>query len=57
MNIYELHGRQAEQLEQLAEGYRQTLGLLKDIKDEKVNIKDVELLDSGWKINDTTSSR
>lgn len=52
MNIYELYGRQTEQLEQLAEGYRQTLELLRNIKDKKVSIKDVELSDSGWKLKE-----
>ena len=52
MNIYELYGKQTEQLEQLSEGFIKTLRLLRDIKDKKVNIKNVELSDGGWEIKD-----
>ena len=52
MNIYELYGKQTEQLEQLSEGFIKTLELLRDIKDKKVNIKNVELSDGGWEIKD-----
>ena len=52
MNIYELYGKQTEQLEQLSEGFTKTLKLLRDIKDKKVNIKNVELSGGGWEIKD-----
>lgn len=50
MNIYELHGRLVEEKTKLGEGLLQTLQLLKNIKEGCVDIQDVTIDDTGWRV-------
>jgi len=56
LNIYELYGRQAEELERTKGQLIKTLTLLKLIKDDEVNIKDVEVTEKGWEVKEESGS-
>lgn len=52
MNIYELYGRQAEQLAHLQEYYQATQQGLRDLRDGKFLAAQLVVTDNGWEIKE-----
>lgn len=52
MNIYELHGRQAEQLRQTTDAFVETLALLRQLRDGDVLPSQLVVNDNGWTLKD-----
>ena len=52
MNIYELHGRQAEQLRQTTDAFMETLALLRRLRDGDVLPSQLVVNDNGWTLKD-----
>ena len=52
MNIYELYGRQAEQLTQLGDYFRITQKLLNDLMSGSVLPSQLVITQSGWQLGD-----
>lgn len=50
MSIYELYGRQAEELLAAQQAWAATLQLLRDLKSGVRRLEDVEVSDEGWKV-------
>lgn len=50
MNIYEMYGRQAEQLLAATEFHASTLKLLADLRDGKVSPVRLVITDEGWEV-------
>ena len=54
MNIYEMYGRQAEsagqRVEELTDFYHKTMGLLRDLADERVAPSRLVVTKDGWEI-------
>lgn len=51
MNIYEMYGRKAEEVEELGNGLRETLTLLEELKSGEIQVDQVEVNDHGWSLN------
>lgn len=52
MNIYEMHGRQAEQLQEVTHAFRETLTLLRQLRDGSVLPSRLVVTDNGWNLKD-----
>lgn len=50
MNLYEMYGRQAEELHQLHSTWLKTLELLRAIRDGEVKPKSLDIDENGWRI-------
>ncbi len=50
MNIYEMYGRKAEEVEELGNGLRETLTLLEQLKSGQVRVEQMEVSDHGWSL-------
>ena len=50
MNIYELHGRQTEKMQQIVESWGTTLQLLRDLQDGTVLPSQLVVTQSGWEV-------
>lgn len=51
MNIYEMHGRQAEKMQEVSEAWQRTLALLRDIHAGKVLPAQLTVGAEGWDIH------
>ena len=52
MTIYEMYGRQAEQLMERTDAFMRTLDVLRMIRDGKVLPSDLVVEDNGWKLKE-----
>ena len=50
MNIYEMHGRQAEKMQQMVESWGTTLQLLRDIQDGTILPPQLVVTQNGWEV-------
>ena len=55
MNIYEMHGRQAEQLRQVTDAFAETLALLRQLRDGEVSPSALVVSENGWTLKEEGS--
>ena len=52
MNIYEMHGRQSEKMQEVVESWGATLQLLRDLRDGNVMPSQLVVEQDGWRLSD-----
>ena len=52
MNIYEMHGRQSEKMQEVVESWGATLQLLRDLRDGNILPAQLVVEQDGWKLSD-----
>ena len=57
MNIYEMHGRQSEQLQEALEAFRKTLQLMRELQAGTLTLDQVRVSEQSWEIVESPNAR